>query len=102
MADKQTHELKSWTLFFKDIESGIRTSDIRCHVDRRFRVGDDLLLKEWDPVTGKYTGRWMTVEVTYIQVNKSNPCAISEQALHPDYSVLSIRPRGPIAKLRED
>jgi hypothetical protein len=85
------HILKSWPMFFDDIERGIRTSDIRSMLDRRFRVGDNLLLRRWNPATSKYTGREMTVEVTYIQANKSNPCAISEQALHPDYCVLSIR-----------
>lgn len=88
---ERTHVLKSWSMFFKDIVAGTRTADIREHTDRRFKVGDVLLLREFDPVKFVYTGREQSVEVTYIQVNKSNPCAISEQALHPDYSVLSIK-----------
>lgn len=86
-----THVLKSWSMFFTDIVAGVRTSDIRFHGDRRFRVNDLLLLNEYDPVRQTYTGRGALARITYIQVNKSNPCAISEQALHPDYSVLSIR-----------
>jgi hypothetical protein len=86
-----THTLKSWTFFFGDILSGARTSDIRLNTDRRFVVGDLMLLQEFDPVTFTYTGRSQTVEITYIQTNKSNPCAISDKALHNDYSVLSIK-----------
>lgn len=91
--DKFTHELKSWTMFFSGIISGDRTSDIRCTLDRRFAVGDTLLLREFDPVVQKYTGRYACADITYIQQQKSNPCAISEYALHPDYAVLSIRVR---------
>jgi hypothetical protein len=85
------HELKSWSMFFRDIITGQRTADIRCHLDRRFRVGDNMLLLEWDPVKNVYTGREALVKITYIQTNKSNPCAISHLALADDYSVLSIK-----------
>jgi hypothetical protein len=87
----QVHTIKSWTLFFSDILSGARTSDIREATDRRFRVGDHMLLQEWNPITGLYTGREQLVEITYVQTNKSNPCAISDKALHNDYVVLSIK-----------
>lgn len=84
------HRVKSWSMFFTDILSGERTSDIRRN-DRRYRVGDYMLLQEYDPVTGSYTGRTQAVQITYLQGNKSNPCAISRDALHNDYVVLSIK-----------
>lgn len=90
-AKRQIHYIKSWTMFFTDILSGERTSDIRYTGDRRFHVGDYLRLQEYDPVKQVYTGRQQTVEITYIQQNKSNPCAISMHALADDYAVLSIR-----------
>ena len=77
-------------MFFSDIITGERTSDIRKN-DRRYAVGDTMLLQEFDPVTYTYTGRQAEVEITYMQTNKSNPCAISHDALHNDYVVLSIR-----------
>lgn len=89
--DKQTHEVKSWTMFFGDILSGQRTSDIRITDDRRFKVGDTMILNEYDPVKAEYTGRKQMVEITYIQTNKSNPCAISHLAIADDYAVLSIK-----------
>lgn len=50
-----------------------------------------MLIKEYDPVTQTYTGREQLVEITYIQQNKSNPCAISHDAIRDDHAVLSIR-----------
>lgn len=50
-----------------------------------------MVLKEWDPVKNLFTSRTQLVEITYIQQNKSNPCAISHLALADDYAVLSIR-----------
>lgn len=88
---QEKHVLKSWTLFFSDILTGERTSDIRATDDRRFMKGDLMELQEWNPITGKYTGRYAVVEITYVQTNKSNPCAISREALRDDYTVLSIK-----------
>ena len=85
-----THELKSWSMFYCDIISGCRTSDIRLN-DRRYAVGDFMFLHDFDPVKQTYTGRNQTVEITYLQNNKSNPCAISNLALSDDYVVLSIK-----------
>ena len=88
---RETHVLKSWTMFFGDILNGTRTSDIRYTGDRRFLVGDHMDLREWDPVKNEYTGRSQLVEITYIQQNKSNPCAISHDAIRDDHAVLSIK-----------
>lgn len=85
-----THKVRSWSMFYEDILSGERTSDIRLN-DRRYAVGDHLLLQEYDPVRGTYTGREQLVCITYIQQNKSNPCAVSREALRDDYAVLSVR-----------
>lgn len=84
------HVVKSWSMFYRDIEKGIRTSDIRLN-DRRYAIGDTMQLLEFNPLEFKYTGRESMVEITYIQTNKSNPCAISQFALHDDYVVLSIK-----------
>lgn len=92
----ETHRLKSWTMFFKDIATGERTSDIRSTEDRRFQVGDTLDLQEFDPVTFNYTGRYLYATITYVQTNKSNPCAISHLALADEYAVLSIKTNGRI------
>jgi hypothetical protein len=87
---QRRHVVRSWTMFFRDIITGLRTSDIRL-ADREYRVGDEMLLQEYDPVEEMYTGREQLVRITYIQGSKSNPCAISHLALDDKYVVLSIK-----------
>ena len=52
----QTHELKSWPKFFEAVLTGAKKSEVRRN-DRGFALGDALVLREWDPKTGDYTGR---------------------------------------------
>ena len=85
-----THIVKSWETFYRDIITGERTSDIRLN-DRRYAVGDFMKMEEYDPVSQTYSGRFRTVVITYLQTNKSNPCAISHRSLDDAYVVLSIK-----------
>jgi hypothetical protein len=82
--DPRTITLKCNREFFGYILDGTKTFEMRKD-DRGFKVGDRLLLKEWDtsvkegvigqsavtglnsvgPIEGVYTGREVTVEVTY-------------------------------------
>lgn len=59
-----THELKTWREPFEAILSGAKNYEIRKD-DRRFQVGDLLLLREYEPIPGAYTGRELRVRVTY-------------------------------------
>ena len=56
------HELKTWPEYFKDVAAGIKTFELRKN-DRDFQVGDELVLKEYDPKEDKYSGRYRTVLV---------------------------------------
>lgn len=84
------HKLKSWPQFFELILSGKKTHELRRNDDQEFRVGDILTLQEFDPRTNSYTGRELSVKITYI-TSPAHPCALSETALHPDYCILSIK-----------
>jgi hypothetical protein len=84
------HNVKSWPAFYNAILAGDKKHEVRRIDDREFQVGDLLLLQEFDPTTNRYTGREQTVEITYI-TSASLPCALSENALHPDFAILSIR-----------
>lgn len=84
-----THELKCWPKFFNAIARGDKRHDLRRATDRNFHPGDRLLLQEFDPESAAYTGRSQTVVVTYV-TSADMPCALSEQALHPDFCILSI------------
>jgi hypothetical protein len=86
-----THELKCWPKFFEPISAGLKRHDLRRSKDRDFRVGDRLLLREFDPDCAAYTGRSQMVEITFI-TSAGEPCALSEEALNPDFCILSIAP----------
>jgi Domain of unknown function (DUF3850) len=83
------HELKCWPKFFAAIARGEKRHDLRRATDRDFRVGDRLLLREFDPDLGAYTGRTQRATITYI-TSAEMPCALSEQALNPEFCILSI------------
>jgi hypothetical protein len=52
------HVLKTWPDAFAAVLSGDKTADFRRN-DRNFQVGDDLLLKEWDPQRRSFTGHYV-------------------------------------------
>lgn len=85
------HTLKCWPEFFNPILSGNKKHDLRRSDDRQFRIGDVLVLREFDPKQEKYTGRSQRVLVTYI-TSAELPCALSRDALHKDFCILSIEP----------
>lgn len=60
----KTHRLKCWPEFFEAILTGKKRFEARKN-DRDFRVGDRLLLMEWDP-RSRYTDRSCIVEITGI------------------------------------
>ena len=86
-----THRLKCWPQFFEEIASGRKKHDLRRSDDRNFQVGDTLLLEEYDPLTKLFTGRTLRARVTYI-TSANVPCALSRDALHPDFCILSLLP----------
>jgi hypothetical protein len=61
----QTHELKIWPACFSAVEAGVKPFDVREN-DRDFRVGDTLVLREYEPETEQYSGRSITRWVSYI------------------------------------
>jgi hypothetical protein len=83
------HRVKSWPQLFEATLAGVKTHDVRNVGDRDYQVGDTLRLLEFDPETQRYTGRELTVRITYITSAKL-PCALSESCLHHEYCILSI------------
>lgn len=64
------HELKTWPVYFNEIVRGDKAFEVRKD-DRGFRVGDDLLLKEYIPegdedIAEGYTGRILHRRVSTI------------------------------------
>jgi hypothetical protein len=75
------HEIKCWPKYFKDLESGIKTFEIRKD-DRYYQVGHFLEVREWEPIKRIYTGNKLSCEITY----KLNDCKF----LQPGYCALGI------------
>lgn len=57
------YELKIYPKYFEDVILGKKTFEIRKN-DRKYCVGDVLLLKEWDNI--KYSGQEAKAEVIYL------------------------------------
>ena len=55
------HELKIWPPYYRDVENGVKTFEVRKY-DRDFRVGDILILKEYN---GEYTGKSVIMRICY-------------------------------------
>ena len=85
----KVHELKCWPKFFEAIQAGKKKHDLRRADDRNFAVGDLIILCEFDPQTCQYTRRRQKVEITFV-TSAEDPCALSDQALHPAFCILSI------------
>jgi ParB family transcriptional regulator, chromosome partitioning protein len=60
------HELRTWPEAFQAIWMRRKTAEFRKD-DREFREGDELLLKEFDPEPGQYSGRMILVTITDIR-----------------------------------
>lgn len=73
----ETHKLKTLPQFFEKVESGIKNFEVRYN-DRDFRVGDVLILEEYDPEMG-LTGRTVQRKISYV---------FSELGLCPNWVIL--------------
>lgn len=63
---ERVHELKTIPPFFEDVISEHKTFEVRWGGDRDFRLGDLLLLREYESNPGIYTDRAAVVRVTYL------------------------------------
>jgi Domain of unknown function (DUF3850) len=63
--DSVQHELKSWPEFFEPVLRRTKNFELRKN-DRGYKIGDVLLLREWDPKTKIYSGRECRRTVEYV------------------------------------
>ena len=76
------HELKTIQPYFDDVVNGVKTFEVRKH-DRDFKVGDELILREYNLESNTYSGKNVHMEITYI-LDSENYCK-------EGYVVLGIR-----------
>ncbi len=62
---KIVHNLKTVNPYFNDCWKGIKHFELRKD-DRGFKVKDEIVLREYDVITGIYSGRQINGEITYI------------------------------------
>ena len=79
-----THDLKLHKRWFNDVANGIKTFEIRKD-DRGYKVGDSLILREWEEIIG-YSSFAVLAEVTYIIRHKDFSAGINE-----GYCVMGIK-----------
>ena len=68
------HCLKTWPEYFQKVRIGAKSCDVRKN-DRDYKVGDVLLLCEYDPASNLLTGAVVKVEVTDLVDNPEWLCA---------------------------
>lgn len=56
---------KSWPKYFEQLKSGKKNCELRL-ADFDIKVGDTLVLEEWDPETKQYTGRKIEKKVNFV------------------------------------
>lgn len=82
-----THELKIYPSYFQMKMEGNKNWELREN-DRGFKTGDLLILKEWNPVLKRYSGRQIIDIVT--AVTGANELLFNGQNVLPEnYALLS-------------
>ena len=59
------HKLKVWPEFYEQVINGNKPFEVRKD-DRGFKVGDWVTLNEYDAKRARYTGRGITLTISYI------------------------------------
>ncbi len=73
-------EKKVWPEYFEKILSGEKTYEYRLN-DFECNQGDTLVLKEWNPQTGQYTGREVEKKVGFVGYIKEFPTWWSKEEI---------------------
>lgn len=85
-----THKVKSWPCYFQPMVDGHKKHDMRNMKDREYKIGDKMLLQEFDHTNGEYTNREALFEITYI-TSVNTPCALSSAMLDNNACILSLK-----------
>lgn len=80
----KTHKLKTWPKYFKLIKSGEKRFEVRNN-DRNFERGDILVLQEWHPMSGDYTGESISFEASHVLYGPAF-------GIEDGYCVMSLKP----------
>ena len=76
--------------FFDDVVSGKKNFELRL-ADWDCNVGDILILREWNPILKKYTGRVIEKEVTYVLKTKELSFFSKEAVEKHGFQILALK-----------
>lgn len=85
-------EKKIWPEYFEKILSGEKTFEVRL-ADFKCKIGDLLILKEWNPKTKKYTGRKIEKKINYLLKTKNLQFWPNEDARRYGFYVIGWKER---------
>lgn len=87
------HRLKCWPQLFEPLQAETKTFELRFN-DRAFKVGDELLIEEFVPVTpekqGHYTGRSVRRQILYILPANETAFDIDSRGLREGWVILAL------------
>lgn len=83
-------EKKTWPEYFEKILSGEKTYEFRL-ADFECNPGDILVMKEWDPQTGEYTGREISKTVGFVGKVKDLDFWPLEDVEKYGYQIISLK-----------
>ena len=83
-------EKKIWPEFFKKILNGEKQFELRL-ADFECRLGDILVLREWDPTIEQYTGRQIEKEVSYVLKTKDVKFWPKEKIEKYGFQIISLK-----------
>ena len=83
-------EKKIWPESFQKVLSGEKTFEVRL-ADFKCNPEDILVLKEWNPKTGKYTGRAIEKRVSYVIKTKDIKFGPKEEIEKYGFQVIGLK-----------
>ena len=83
-------EKKVWPEYFEKVISGEKNFELRL-ADWQCRVGDVLVLREWEPKIKEYTGRQIEKEVGYVLKTKDFKIFSKEDVEKYGYQVIGFK-----------
>lgn len=105
---KNNYQLKILPQYFEEVINGNKKSELRFN-DRDFKVGDIYDLREYNPTRKRYTGRAITIKITYVlkefDALKEGWCMFSFEKpnlIAPDYEAEYYRCVGTMARIHNE
>lgn len=95
-----THIVKSWPKLFQAVVDGKKTFDYRNN-DRGYQKGDTVIQREYNPYTGTFTGREITVAIDEVYDSTEIPGLPAQFVLMGIHPISGVGPGSIVRKAIE-